>query len=607
MNKLQLPLILLMISILLNLASCKKDDNPSANTFKDVIAGGGSFEEPVLEQTVEEEQSSEYEDEEGVTWLCKTTTYDMKKGSGGGAGFPLFSPNANVVYPGNMLQGNSLNEATPNIIAVARAGGSFSSDVIDGNLQSSFTVDMVNKDQVTNAINNIVAGSSGVVPANFNMKVTNVQSREQFALEVGVDVDTKFYDLEAKINFSTDNEYNRFVINLNQSFYTISYTIPTSEDQLFAASVRPEDLAKYVGPGNPATYVSDVTYGRIYYMLVESTSSITEMNASIDASFKGITNKVEGEVDVDYMSELDNLKIQVFAYGGEASSSLLTLGTTDLSELAALLAESSDIRSGKAISYVVRSVYDNQIVSTQLNTKYDVTNCEPSGAYGAPIYTAHWTGNVVSKMGPVGAAFNVAEDFYLISKDGTEYMKSSVGSLDGPYPINDLGLEGECPFDGIGAACNLDGNEDPDRFYTMIIDKTGTKYSYINGNWKFSSQVQNVSSIAEGSYPFNLSGVGALAFHWKNNDGPSSRHFFSGDGDRYSIYINNPNSFGYARHIDNFSSSYDCPFEKVGAAIGFYLGDDLFYILFDGAGINYVVYGNVNGSGPHTYLGPFPL
>jgi len=309
----------------------------------------------------------------------------MKKGSGGGAGFPLFSPNANVIYPGNMLQGNSLNDATPRIIAVGRAGGSFSTDVIDGNLQSSFTVDAVNKDQVTNAINNIVAGSSGVVPANFSINVSNVQSREQFALEVGVDVDTKFYDLEAKINFSTDNEYNRFLINLNQSFYTISYTIPTSEDQLFAASVSPEDLAKYVGPGNPATYVSDVTYGRIYYMLVESTSSITEMNASIDASFKGITNKVEGEVDVDYMSELDNLKIQVFAYGGEASSTLLTLGTTDLSELAALLAESSDIRSGKAISYVVRSVYDNQIVSTQLNTKYDVTTCEPSGAYGAPI------------------------------------------------------------------------------------------------------------------------------------------------------------------------------------------------------------------------------
>ena len=42
-----------------------------------------------------------------------------------------------------------------------------------------------------------------------------------------------------------------------------------------------------------------------------------------------------------------------------------------------LLAESTDIGTGVPLSYVARSVYDNQIVSVKLATEYDVTNCTP--------------------------------------------------------------------------------------------------------------------------------------------------------------------------------------------------------------------------------------
>ena len=45
-----------------------------------------------------------------------------------------------------------------------------------------------------------------------------------------------------------------------------------------------DDLAPYMGPGNPPTYISSVTYGRRFVLLIESTSSTTEMKASIRAS-----------------------------------------------------------------------------------------------------------------------------------------------------------------------------------------------------------------------------------------------------------------------------------------------------------------------------------
>ena len=60
-----------------------------------------------------------------------------------------------MIYPGSMLQGNSLHKVTPNPIVVERAGGTISTDILDGNLQSSFQVDNVTKSSITDGINNI--------------------------------------------------------------------------------------------------------------------------------------------------------------------------------------------------------------------------------------------------------------------------------------------------------------------------------------------------------------------------------------------------------------------------------------------------------------------
>lgn len=599
-----IPAAWIILGSMIIAGSCSLEENQEF-TYNQIIENGGVFVDPVQEESVLSSDTWT-EEKDGITWECTRQTLSIKAGAGGSGGFPLFSPNSSVVYPGNMLQGKSLSQATPDIIAVERAGGVISTDVVDGNIVSLFEVGSISKSEVTEAINSIIAGSTGIVPANFSLTIRNVQSREQFALEVGVDVNTSFTELESKLNFSTDKEYSRFVINLNQSFYTMSFDIPTSLDDLFDPSVSPIDLEKYVGAGNPATYISDVTYGRIYYMLIESTSTSSEMNAAINGSFNGITTKVDGEIEVDYMSSLKDLKIQVFAYGGLSSSSLLTIGNSNLNDLATLLAESSNIGSGKPISYVVRSVFDNQIVSTQLATQYDVVQCKPTGADGAPAFSEHWTGNVVAQLGPVGAAYSYDDKFILINKNGDQYMISSVGQLEGPYSIDDLGTNGPCPFDAIGATVNIDGNADGDR-YILVVDGTGTQYTWLTGSDTWSSTIRPISSMAEGTNPFNLAGTGALAFNWVSPDGPSSRFYFNRDGDMFTTYVNNPQDFTSPRHINTFSANYNCPFSAIGAAIGFILGNDRFHIFFDKAGTSYVVYGNVHGTGSNRYLGPFPL
>jgi thiol-activated cytolysin len=186
-------------------------------------------------------------------------------------------------------------------------------------------------------------------------------------------------------------------------------------------------------------------------------------------------------------------------------------------------------------------------------------------------------------------------------------MRSNIGSLEGPFPIEDL-AEGDVPFEnGIGAACNIDGN-DKSGFWVMIMDMTGSQYSYIRFDDKFSTQVQPISNLAEGNNPFSLNGIGAMLFRYKDPLGPSNRYMINKDGTSFSLYQNNPNSYGAVTPITSWAGG-GLPFEvkKVGAGIGFYLGNNRYYMLFNHTGTQYAISGDVFGTGSNEFIGPFDL
>jgi thiol-activated cytolysin len=595
------PLFIPILGVMLLMNACQKD-NPAV-TFDAVLKNGGDM---VPAQNAEEiADKQDFTDIiNGEVWNCTTTTYSALAPGGGDKGFPLFNPNASVIYPGSLLQGKSLKKATPDVIAVNRAGGVVSYDLVNGNTSSFFEVEEVSKASIGNAMNQIIANSPPDLPANFVFNYSQVQSERALALKLGIDYETAFTSISGNFGFSSGSSLNRIVVELNQSFFTMSFNIPTSLAGLFAPDVTPADLARYVQPGNPATYISDVTYGRIYYMLIESTSSYTEMEAAVNASFSGVVASANANIEASSLNSLRNLKIKVMAFGGEATTTLLTIGESNLNNLVQLLAASTTISTGVPISYVVRSVYNNQIVSVQLATEYDVTECTPAAPGGEPPYTAHWKGNVLSRMGPVGAAFSgYGTEFYLINKAGDQYMVSNVGSLEGPFPISNLGT-GTPPFK-IGSACRIDGNQVANS-WVMVVDVTGSQYSYLRGDGSWSTQTTPISNLAVGNNPFAISGIGAMMFRHRDPNGPLQRWIFNKDGTRYSLYSNNPNSFGSV--TNTAGSGWKLPFtpERVGAGIGFFLGVNRFFIVFNHTGTQYAVHGPLYGAGQES-IGPFDL
>src|SRR5690606_37971365 len=320
--------------------------------------------------------------EDGSIWICSTKTYSVEDGN---SDFPLFNPNASVVYPGSLLQGKTLSNASPSVIPLPRAGGTISIDIIDGLGTPAFTVDEVSKSSIATAANAIVGSSTGIVTSNFNATFEEVSSEEHLAISLGLDVESQYVGVAAKFAFTKDESYSHFLVKLNQSFYTLSFDLPTSYDGLFALQVTPQDLSQYAGPGNPVTFISDVTYGRIYYMLIEYSSNSTEIKSSLEASFSGTVAKAEMSAAADYLKSASGLKIKVIALGGSAKETFPTIGETNIEKLASLFGESSDIRSGVPISYVVRDAKNKETVGVKLATTYDVKECKAvATALGKP-------------------------------------------------------------------------------------------------------------------------------------------------------------------------------------------------------------------------------
>ena len=581
--------------------SCSQDDgeiqgNPNGelSTFEEVIAQGASFESfPDSRKTdtlaISEPINEDYErenDGETITerFICTTKTISVLDGNGI---FPLFDTNADVIYPGSLLQGKTLSNATPSPIVVKRAGGTISYNLNNGNLQSSFSVDEVKKSSIQNGMNTIIANAGEVVPANFKLDIIQIESESQMALEMGIDVKTWTTKVSADMSFSTEKKFNRTLIKLNQAYYTMSFDLPTSLNEIFDESVTPQQLNTYVQPDNPATFISSVTYGRIFYMLIESTSSRQEMNSKLNIAYGSFGNSASGELDVNAFQSLRDLKIKVIAYGGDAVGSFELTGETTVEAIANKLAESTDIRAGLPLSYVVRSVErPDQIVGTKLATEYDIVECELKGILPPEGYKS-----IVDLYkddedgGGIGAMVQVSRSNVLIfNKLGNKYAwyNGATGSIKGIFSIDDINSPlGEVPLDNVGAATQLSDS----RIY--FFDKTGllaSRLAYDKGDPQLGTN-GDAPTTPIGNFldpidqPFIVnSGFGDASnfpfvgdgFEAGVRVGVSTMAFFGKPGAEYALYSTANGAWDVVQNsttwFDGNANENGTLFERVGAA-----------------------------------------
>ena len=581
------------------LAACGGNSDDSVDSFEEAVAIGDdveTFPETRTEEVIAESSEPEVEDyqreenDEVVEerFVCNRKTVSVLDGNGS---FPLFNTAADVIYPGSLLQGKTLSNATPSPIVVKRAGGTVSYDLNNGNLVSSFTVDEVTKSSISTAMNNIIASAGEVVPANFQLDIIQVESEQQLAVELGLDVKTFTTKVSADMSFSTERTFNRTLVRLTQSYYTMSFDLPTSLTEVFDEEATPDQLSTFIQPDNPAVFISSVTYGRIFYMLVESTSSRQEMQAALNVAYGAFRNKVEGELEVNAFQSLKNLKIKVIAYGGDATGTFQLAGETNVAALANQLALSTDVRAGLPLSYVARSVErPDQIVGTRIATEYDVVDCELQG-----ILPPEGLKSLVDLFdddadgGGIGAMVQVADSNLLVfSKKGDRYAwyNGNSGDVRTVFDINDESSPlGAIPLDDVGAALQLSD----ERIY--LFDQRGLSAALLAydkqaaanrtdgdapttpiGTYRIDAsdgdEVFLVNSLFGDSGNFQFANRG---FNAAVRVGATTHTIFAKPGDEYAFY-NTPEGGSWSIPFDSTTWFNGVPnergelFEQVGAA-----------------------------------------
>jgi hypothetical protein len=309
-------------------------------------------------------------------YFCTRKTVSITEGY---SDYPQFDPNSQVIFPGNLLQGNTLNDATPSGIPVERGPGTVVITLVNGANSASRRLGQVGLGSVYDAMNEIIADNPGDLPARTTYSMERVSSREQLGVSLRAEYNSLGTDVQAAFDYNSDVSYNRFLVRLTQSYYTIAFEAPTDPGDFFGPGVGASQLSRYVQPGNPAAYVSSVTYGRVFYLLIQSTDSVQEIEASVDASFNGAVSGGSIGADVTYVSELSSVQIGGYAIGGNASQAAAAL-TGDFEALKTFIADGGTITTGQPLSYTVNAANDPaRQLKVKVATEYDIVDCAPLG------------------------------------------------------------------------------------------------------------------------------------------------------------------------------------------------------------------------------------
>lgn len=379
-QKIYISLLFILVLIAVFITVCSKDENPTGIDDKTrdakiqtLVESAGDYAEADTNYVETKEEVEKVEN--NVLYLCTRKSVDASLARGR---FTLFDPNSEVIWPGSALQGKSIQYHTPDPIIAPRAGGKIIINNITGTETSSVEIEKATHSNVLDAANEIIRSQSDKFPAQLSLSYTRVRSKEELALSLSAG--GGFFDLfEANSNFELEEsgEVTTYLITLFQSYYTLIFERPERASDFFAKDVTVEDLNPFIGEGNYPVYVSSVTYGRVYYFLISSTESASEVSASVSASFDLGFLDVGGSGYYNQVKDLSQLRVQAWAYGGDTGTALSAI-TGNLYRFLEEVKNDNNIKLAKPVSYAIRTVRSATLVKNEIYTKFTVvSDCRP--------------------------------------------------------------------------------------------------------------------------------------------------------------------------------------------------------------------------------------
>ncbi len=293
--------------------------------------------------------------------------------SHGGQDYPVLAPHGDVIYPGADVQGRSLPDGVPDPITAPRGPGAIAITNTTGSALASVQLAEVGLASVTAARNQIIDNQPSRFPANLTVSIDRVRTLEELQIEVGASASyLGVFQASANFQFESRQDNKAFLVTLRQDFYSIAFERPSQPHDFYAPGVTLAQLAGQVGPDNPAGYVSEVTYGRVFYLLVQATDSHEQMQATLEANLQLGVFGGGASGGFRYLTDFHGLRVRAYAYGGEQENVLQSIlgGMQNWLTLRDRLISASDLRQALPVSYKVRSLATDALIKNDVNADY---------------------------------------------------------------------------------------------------------------------------------------------------------------------------------------------------------------------------------------------
>jgi thiol-activated cytolysin len=290
--------------------------------------------------------------------------------------FVAFQPNSATLWPGAVVRGSDAEAGLLTPVGVDLAPVTFSASLENIAGSPVGQMDAPSLSSFREERNRILASDvTGATPAKLDFEMERIFEASQLSVALGAAASWPgMGDIAASFDFESVEEHTKILVNFTQAYYTIDVDTPLRPADFFAEGTSVDHLAEYVGEGNPPMYVQSITYGRRVIFAVETSASMSAVEAALAATYNGVADAAV-DVATEHKEVLESAKIRAFVYGGSGADATAVINGYE--GLVAYIKRGGDYTKdspGAPIAYKL-AYLDNAVTKFAFTTEYAEREC----------------------------------------------------------------------------------------------------------------------------------------------------------------------------------------------------------------------------------------
>lgn len=281
----------------------------------------------------------------------------------------VLDPTSDILYPGCVLRGSSIEDGTYAALSDVRVGDvtfSISKVLESGELSTATTktVKNIRMSDYRTAFNEWarLGYQKGAVTSMHS--VESVTSHEEAKAKIGATFKHEAFDLAANFGFDFNSDNNHILAKFIQKQYTVTMDFPKTP------TIFEEVDQSYINEVQPV-YISNITYGRMIFMSIDTKHSLADVQLALKLAVQAIN--VNGELEQSYRKVLEDSKINVTVIGGRTASQNLAL-TDGWKGFQEYMVSAQEMHELTPISFALRYAADNSIARLVSKQRYDIVS-----------------------------------------------------------------------------------------------------------------------------------------------------------------------------------------------------------------------------------------